>query len=655
MNGNIGVYFILICVITISEEFGYRNSSGTQEAIIHTLARYRRQSTQCKDSEITCSSGGCVSEESECDGKPDCQDGSDEGNCANFQCTSNLFRCAYGACIKRSAMCDGKKDCMDNSDETSSLCIRATTKAPVCGSGQFQCDSNDCISEEKLCDGKADCPDSSDETPKACSELPCNPRIFFRCDYGACLAKSVKCNKVKDCFDGSDERNCPITVVTPPTIVTPTPITKKPTPSLKPTEPPPPGGCLIPNHPNNGEYRLGLEKATPGEYAPMYKALVLKCKEPQYKPYPPTLGIRAVLPYCIDGKWFPTPPTCALACSPLLSTTTTKVTCKHGDKILDNCDNPVQNTVAVAECESFHEMPEVSLNPDIVCKDGSWDYPVPQCLPVCGDKRAKGVANIIGGTITKKSDYPWHVGVYNATNDNICGGSIISRRVVLSAAHCFTDQDGKLYPFEDYKIVAGKYYRNYDDPRDHGAQESAIEHIYIAPKYKAMYNYYEADLAIIVLKERLKVTGDVQPVCIDWRNQFEQQQLVENNVGIVVGWGQTVLGSEPSMELKALQVLYKPYSDCYDQVPPEFRKFLTFDKICAAYLSAKQPVCLGDNGGGLTFQRNQNRFYIRGIVSTSPSSKETGTVTCDQNQYATYTMISKYIDLIRRIENQNRS
>ncbi|XP_031353875.1 modular serine protease-like [Photinus pyralis] len=461
-----------------------------------------------------------------------------------------------------------------------------------CKSDQFHCDSNDCISKEKVCDGKADCPNSDDEKLKECAEV---------------------------------------------------------------TKEPPPGACLIPNHPNNGEYRLGLGNSTPGEYAPMYKVLVLQCEEPQYKPYPPALGVGADLPLCIDGKWSPTPPTCAPACKPLQSTTTTKVTCKHGDKILDNCDNPVHNTVAVFECEPFHEMPELSLNPDILCLNGSWDYPVPQCLPVCGHKRPKNVPHLVGDVTEKKSDYPWHVAVFNATNDNICGGSIISQRLVLSAAHCFTDQDGKLYPFEDYKIVAGKYYRNYDDPRDHGAQESAIEHIYIAPKYKAMYNYYEADLAIIVLKERLKVTGDVQPVCIDWRNQFEQQQLVENNVGIVVGWGQTVLGSEPSMELKALQVLYKPYSDCYDQVPPEFRKFLTFDKICAAYLSAKQPVCLGDNGGGLTFQRNQNRFYLRGLVSTSPSSTETGTVTCDENQYPTYTLISKYIEYIRRIEIQYRS
>ncbi|KAK5649615.1 hypothetical protein RI129_000644 [Pyrocoelia pectoralis] len=621
MDGSACIYLFVLFLMNPSNM--YENVRNAQKIDNYTIGRHKRQSS-CKTGEISCTSGQCVPEENECDGKSDCEDQSDEANCTNFRCTPNLFQCAYGACIMKTAVCDGNRDCRDNSDETTPPCT--VTKSSICRRGQFQCNSNDCINEEKLCDGKPDCPDNSDETTQECSQIYCNLRIFFQCDYGACLSNDVKCNGVKDCFDGSDEKNCTT------------------------TKPQSGNGCLIPNHPRNGQYKIGANKAIPGQYTPMFSILVAHCKHP-FKPNPPVA--RRELPICLNDTWTITPHSCARSCEPLSSTETTKVSCKHFGEILDNCDNPVEGTVAKVECMPFYEFPEFFKNPDTVCRGGHWDFV--QCLPVCGEKRPKGVTDIVGGRIALKSDYPWHVAIYNATNDNICGGTIISHRIVLSAAHCFTDSYGKLYPINDYKIIAGKYYRAYDDPRDEGAQESPIDPIVLPERYKATENNYEADLAILVLTKKLKSSVDVQPICVDWRTSFEKQQLFENNVGVVVGWGQTVLGSHPSTELKELQVPYKPYRSCFAQVPVEFRKFLTHDKICAGYLSKEQAVCQGDSGGGLAFQKNENRFYLRGIVSTSPATKETGTLTCDPNQYATYTLISSYIQLISDVEIQNRS
>lgn len=51
---------------------------------------------------------------------------------------------------------------------------------------------------------------------------------------------------------------------------------------------------------------------------------------------------------------------------------------------------------------------------------------------VCGEKVPKGVTNIIGGQLAKIGEYPWQVGVYNSDRSHICGGSLLSQRVVLS-------------------------------------------------------------------------------------------------------------------------------------------------------------------------------------------------------------------------------
>lgn len=65
-------------------------------------------------------------------------------------------------------------------------------------------------------------------------------------------------------------------------------------------------------------------------------------------------------------------------------------------------------------------------------------------------------------------------------------------------------------------------------------------------------------------------------------------------------------------------------------------------------------VCQGDSGGPLVFPKtlgNDERYYVRGIVSTSPA---TSTSTCDSNQYGTYTSVAKHITFIRDLVTLNR-
>lgn len=52
----------------------------------------------------------------------------------------------------------------------------------------------------------------------------------------------------------------------------------------------------------------------------------------------------------------------------------------------------------------------------------------------------------------------------------------------------------------------------------------------------------------------------------------------------VTGWGYTKEGEDPSPELKEIQVPYVSYSACFEQVPSEFRAYLTHDKVCAGFL-----------------------------------------------------------------------
>lgn len=60
--------------------------------------------------------------------------------------------------------------------------------------------------------------------------------------------------------------------------------------------------------------------------------------------------------------------------------------------------------------------------------------------------------------------------------------------------------------------------------------------------------------------------------------------VIKKRLTQVTGWGLTVEGSKPSEELKELEVPFIPYGTCYDDLPIDFRRYLTTDKICAGYL-----------------------------------------------------------------------
>ena len=61
------------------------------------------------------------------------------------------------------------------------------------------------------------------------------------------------------------------------------------------------------------------------------------------------------------------------------------------------------------------------------------------------------------------TEAPWHVGVYE-NGEQICGGTIVSERVVITAAHCFSRNTNFVHTFnvKDFQVAAGKYKRELD-------------------------------------------------------------------------------------------------------------------------------------------------------------------------------------------------
>ena len=78
---------------------------------------------------------------------------------------------------------------------------------------------------------------------------------------------------------------------------------------------------------------------------------------------------------------------------------------------------------------------------------------------------------------------PWHVGIYEK-DKQICGGTIISERVVISAAHCFSQSiDGvHVIDYETFKIAAGKIFRGLNASENQFTQIREVQEVKLSLK-----------------------------------------------------------------------------------------------------------------------------------------------------------------------------
>ncbi|CAG9574193.1 unnamed protein product [Danaus chrysippus] len=575
-----------------------------------------------------CSDGTCISVDKKCDGVGDCPDGSDETFhiCRNVRCPYYHFRCTYGACVDGTASCNGVKECMDNSDELQPACQK---KNNIYGE-KFICKNGEMIEVYQICDGTTECSDNSDEILETCASTIC-PSHLFQCAYGACVDAGAECNNLQECADNSDEWDLVCNKTSSTTTSTTTEKTRS--------------SCILPDHPKFGLYSLADgTKYVPRSVQENLVVLSLTCY-PGFK----VVGIAAT--YCLEGTWFSDLPYCARTCKLDASPSIEYICFTENDGTRPCEEYEVEDTVVQPQCR---EPNYYSINdlPYMVCLDGQWSSQ-PKCEPECGTLTPRATPLVLGGRMADFGEVPWHAGIYIKWDNSpknptqICGASLVSDTVLISAAHCFWYTE-KIEPAENYAVAVGKLHRDWDHPSDMGYQQTSdVQSIYVSHYYRGSSLNYQHDLAVVIVTQPFSYRPYIRPICLHFPHNTTEMVIKNGDLGKVAGWGLTTVHTDSvSPTLKVLDVPYVDFDICLQNTPDFYQEFFSGDKFCGGYANGTS-LCKGDSGGGYAFPFEHNgrtRYYLRGIVSTSPPLPSG--LSCNIYTYTSFTDIRQHKSII---------
>ncbi|XP_077170997.1 serine protease 27-like [Paroedura picta] len=230
-----------------------------------------------------------------------------------------------------------------------------------------------------------------------------------------------------------------------------------------------------------------------------------------------------------------------------------------------------------------------------------------QLEPACG--RLAPSTRIVGGSEAATGTWPWMASL-QLLDSHSCGGTLISSRWVLTAAHCF--DSGVVEP-ELYNVVLGAYNLSNPGPE---SETLAVKTIILHSDYRnfRMGN----DIALLELERPVRFTKHIQPACIPGHSIVFPPRM-----GCwIAGWGSTQQNAPvepPELLQEALLPLVDPTTceDLYSFLPGT-RPIIKDDMMCAGYMEGMKDSCQGDSGGPLLCPWDE-AWLLAGVVSWGAS------------------------------------
>ncbi|XP_022248470.1 complement factor B-like [Limulus polyphemus] len=253
--------------------------------------------------------------------------------------------------------------------------------------------------------------------------------------------------------------------------------------------------------------------------------------------------------------------------------------------------------------------------------------------------------------------WPWMAAIYYQLENFEklgCGGSIVDREWILTAAHCFVIKNADPKKVE-YLVPANVTVKLglLDIRNSSDLKEFEVTDIRLHEKFN--YTTYDHDIALLKLSRPITYERFIRPVCLPPVVIPENSTLYETGQSaFVTGWGhdkRVELDHEGALKgidhLKQIRLPIQSHETCVKSLE-KTKKQMTDFMICAGDNEGIVDTCKGDSGGplaqSLVDDAEMNYWVQVGIVSWGIGCKLRG-------HYGFYTHVAKLRPWIDKVVN----
>ncbi|XP_050544572.1 venom protease-like [Daktulosphaira vitifoliae] len=231
----------------------------------------------------------------------------------------------------------------------------------------------------------------------------------------------------------------------------------------------------------------------------------------------------------------------------------------------------------------------------------------------CGRKNSIPSFRIIGGRPADLGSWPWivaigYISIYAQNNPPqwLCGGTLISDRYVVTAAHCTIGLG--------YKKISVVRIGELDFNPDTNDGASPIDVFVERVMTHEEFNWQNKtnDIAILKLNNSISFNNFIQPICLPIMPDLRVNQFVKY-IAKVAGWGSTAYHGSLSTMLMEAFIPVINNSECYRSYAD---KNVVLDEriLCTGYKTGGIDTCYGDSGGPMVLEIEEQSYLI-GVLS----------------------------------------
>ncbi|XP_063809196.1 coagulation factor X [Pseudophryne corroboree] len=239
-------------------------------------------------------------------------------------------------------------------------------------------------------------------------------------------------------------------------------------------------------------------------------------------------------------------------------------------------------------------------------------------------------ARVVGGQDCKYGECPWQAVLLSEENVPFCGGTILSKQFILTAAHCMNQT-------KYFKVVVG----DLNTLKNEGTESThKVERIIVHPKFVKLT--YDFDIAVIKLKEAINFTDNIIPACLPDPDFAEQVLMKGDEPALISGFGRIHERGVQATKLQKLKVPYITRQTCKESS----KATITDNMFCAGYDLEMKDACQGDSGGP-HITEYKDVFFVTGIVSWGEGCAQKG-------KYGVYTKVSNLHKWLKGVLKRNQ-